>query len=622
LFAALRRLWEEREASVLIETPLSFRAGSLVSQRLQILLGFLEPVRGSLSYIARKIPKSLFRVTSLWFLIPLIVLMALESPSAPGRILQKFGADFVAGWLCQLVFLSVLIDALKGSLPRAAMLIPIIFYSSYYFEFWQQGVHVKLESDELRKTNPGTIVQFDSKLHSLVVDQADVFAATHSIPVVYQLEPSYVGDGYLSYRLIARNEIGAYLWRNTDDVQIFSVYFNDTIQSNVKELRIPERPPHKIINISAYDDPGEGWKDWNIGFRITTASFEGQVRGVFKSSYVGRLPMIPFFTIGCKFSSETSRRTCQAEFATERVPIESRPNSVDRTLYPDPVSIMLGIKALSDNQIAHFRNSDVGDDPPMRAPPGEDAAFAALRDIVDGRSPALSWATSFLIAGNPSRLAPFAAVMAKRFLDLSQIGLDVPGRLEHARLLAAGIVALGPAEFATVQDPLSGLARRDNSIRDNYPLLYVRLADAGPKMYSIYRDQFLAQNATERDKLLDVIAICRIGQADSELISAINSEWTKFDSGELTDKNYRSALFVALLKLGQESMLKDTGRPNSRILRGWYEAVLAGRGKTDVGPNNCMPMEWPENTYVPAVLAPRLRWANERWVLATESRPY
>jgi hypothetical protein len=611
LFAALRRLWEAREASVLIGAPLPFRAGPLVSQRLQILLGFLEPTRGLLSYIVRKIPKSLFRVTSLWFLIPLIVLMALELPSAPGRILQKFG------WLCQLVFLSLFIDALKGTLPRAAMLIPIIFYSSYYFEFWQQGVHVKLESDELRRTNPGMIVQFDSKLHSLVVDQADVFAATHSIPVVYQREPSYVRDGYLSYRLIARNEIEAYLRRNADDVQVFSVYLNDKIQSNAKELRIPERPPHKIISVSGYDDPGEGWKDWNIGFQINTASFEGQVRGVFKSGYVGRLPIVPFFTIGCKFSSETSKRTCQAEFATERVPMESRPNSVDRTLYPDPVSIMLGIKVLSDDQIAHFHNSDVGDAPPMRAAPGEDAAFGALQDVVSGRSAAISWAMSLLIASNPPRLAPFAAGMTKRFLDLSQTAAGVvPGRLEQARLLAGGIVALDPAEFATVQDQLSDFARRDNSIRDNYPLLYLRLADVGPRMYSIYRDQFLDQNATERDKLLAVTAICRIGQADSELISAINSEWAKFDSGEPTDNNYQTALFVALLKLGQESTIKDTGRPNSRILRGWYEAVLAGRGKTDVGPNNCMPMEWPENTYVPAFLAPRLRWANERWILA------
>ena len=81
-------------------------------------------------------PKSLLRVSSLWFAIALIVLMALEVPSAPGRILERFGADIVAGWLGQLVFLSLLIDALKGALPRAVALIPIIFYSSYYFAFW------------------------------------------------------------------------------------------------------------------------------------------------------------------------------------------------------------------------------------------------------------------------------------------------------------------------------------------------------------------------------------------------------------------------------------------------------------------------------------------------------
>jgi hypothetical protein len=625
MFAALRRLREEREASVLIEAPLSFSTGDLVSRRLRILLGFLQPTAGSLDYIIKKIPKSLLRVSSLWFVIALIVLMAFELPSTPGRILQKFGADIVAGWLGQIVFLSLFIDALKGTLPRAAMLIPIIFYSSYYFAFWQQGIHVKLESDELRRTNPGTIVQFDSKLHSLVMDQAGVFAAAHSIPVVYARDPSYVADGYLSYRLIAGNKIEGYLRRNADDVQIFSVYLNDTIQSNTKELRIPERPRHKIITVSGYDDSGRGWNDWNIGFQVTSLSFEGQVLGVFKSGYVHRLPVVPFFTIGCKSSSETSKRACRAEFAMERVPIESRPSSVDRTLYPDPISIMLGIKALSDDQIAHFRDSGVGDDPPMRAARGEDAAFVALRDIVGGRSPVLSWATSLIIASNPSRLAPFAAGMTKRFVDLIQIdAFDVPGRLGQARLLAAGIVALGPAEFVTVQDPLSNLARRDNSIRDNYPLLYLRLADAGPTMYSIYRDQFLAQNATERDKLLAVTAICRIGQADSELISAINSEWAKFDSGELKDNNYQTALFVALLKLGQETTVKNSGWPNSRVLRGWYEAVLAGRAKTDVGPNNCMPMEWPENTYVPAFLAPRLRWANEQWVPGQDSnlRPF
>ena len=182
-------------------------------------------------------------------------------------------------------------------------------------------------------------------------------------------------------------------------------------------------------------------------------------------------------------------------------------------------------------------------------------------------------------------------------------------------MLAAGIEALGPGEFATVQDLLSDAARKDNTIRDNHPLLYLRLADAGPKMYSLYRDQYLAQNATQRERLLAVVALCRIGQADSELISAIISEWAKLDLGELKDNNYQSALFVTLLKLGQESTVKSSGRPNSRTLQGWYEAVLAGRGKTDVGPNNCMPMEWLEATNVPAFLSPSLKWVNERWVL-------
>jgi hypothetical protein len=276
---------------------------------------------------------------------------------------------------------------------------------------------------------------------------------------------------------------------------------------------------------------------------------------------------------------------------------------------------MLGIKSLSHYEVVNFRNSYIGGNLLARAGPGEDAAFGTLQAVIDGRSPPLSWSTGFLVANNPHRLAPFAAAMTKRLTDLRHGGFDVPGRLEQIRLLVNGIVALGPVEFATVQDLLSELTtHRDVSILNTYPLLYLRLADAGPRMYSIYRDQFLAQNATEREKLLAVIAICRVGQADSELISAIYSEWAKFDSAELRDDNYQTALFVALLKLGQESTVKSSSRPNSQTTKAWYEAVLAGRGKTDVGPNNCMPMEWPEDTYVPRTLAPSLKWLNERWI--------
>ena len=195
------------------------------------------------------------------------------------------------------------------------------------------------------------------------------------------------------------------------------------------EIRIPETPEHSVISVSVNNDPGEGWKDWNIGVRTTSLMVGGRTIGVFKSAYVRRLPIAPFFTIGCKFSSKPPKRTCQADFRTEEISIESRPDSVDRTLCNEPVSIMLGIRALSKKDVEQFRGfgADAGIGAPMRGAPDEEAAFEALREIISGRSPTLSWEMSSLIASRPSRLAPLAAGMAKRFVELSQnIDVDVP----------------------------------------------------------------------------------------------------------------------------------------------------------------------------------------------------
>jgi hypothetical protein len=558
------------------------------------------------------ISHGLLRVPSLWFATALTALLVLEIPSTTGRLLEKLGTANFVGWLGQFVFLSLFVDALRGTLPRAVALIPILFYSSYYFAYWEQGVHITLTSEELRRTNPRDIVDFDPRSYSLVMDKADLFAASHSIAVVYAHDASFVRDEYVSYRLIARDKIKQYLSGNDSDVQILSVYWNDVIQPNVRELRFPERPKHRILSVTVHDDPGEGWKDFSVGMETTLLSLDGRIIGAFKSAYVRRLPIVPFFTIGCKFLVEPPTRMCKADFITEQMPIESRPDSVDRALYHDPVSIMLGIKGLSRMEMADLRGFS-GDAPP-RAAPGEDEAFEALRDVISGRSPALSWATLILISGDSSRLAPFAAGMAKRFLDLSRLeNADLPGHSEQAALLATGIAALGPAEFASVQGQLVDLAQSDG-LRDEYPLLYLRLADAGPKLFAIYRDQFLAQSRTQKEKLLAALAICRIGQADSELISAIKSEWSESDNDAAKADNYRAALFVALAKLGQETLLRSSARSSSKVLQGWYDAVLAGRGKTDVGPNNCMPLEWPRgNIYVPPFMAPRLQWTHEQW---------
>ena len=176
----------------------------------------------------QRISRDLIRAPSVWFIVALAALALLEIPSTTGRLLDKWGADVVAGWLGQLALLGLCVDALRGKLPRPVVLIPLLFYVSYYFAYWEQGAHIKLKSEELRRTNPGRIVAFDPRSSSLAMEKADAFAASYSVPVVYARDPSFVGDEYLSYRLVATDRIARYLSRNRDGVQVFSVYWNDS----------------------------------------------------------------------------------------------------------------------------------------------------------------------------------------------------------------------------------------------------------------------------------------------------------------------------------------------------------------------------------------------------------
>jgi hypothetical protein len=572
---------------------------------------FLAASRAIVQSILRSARAQILRIPSLWFVVALFCLLTLELIPASGRFLEQFDSFVFIGWLLQLVLLSLLVDALRGVLPRELLFIPVIFYSSYYFALWAQNKHISVESEKLTAENPANIIDFDPSLYSLVTERADEFVASHYIPVAYAYESTNIDDQYVSYRLMKKDDLSKYSYKNNDGSQILRVYLGDKLQQNVGVLRLVEQPKGHIVSVEVINDPGEGWKDWNIGTETTSLSLDNRVIGSFKRAFVRKLLAIPFFAVGCKTSAGSSKRNCYTEFMTREIWINSQPSSVDVALYDSPVSVMLGIRRLSKEEIA----GRISWNPPPQHPPGEDQAFDALRDVVEGRSPALSWSTSVLISGDQIRLAPFATGMAKRFLDLGRSdNANFPGRREQTALLATGIASLGRAEFETVQNLLADLARKEN-VRDEYPLIYLRLADSGAQLYPIYRDQFLAQNATQTQKLFAVLAICRMGQADSELISALKLEWA--ESGVTQPDNYRAALFVALTKLGQEDELRAAAQSSSRVMKAWYDAVLAGRGKTDVGPNNCMPMEWPgDYTYVPPSMAPSLRWVEQQWRVA------
>ena len=152
-----------------------------------------------------------------------------------------------------------------------------------------------------------------------------------------------------------------------------------------------------------------------------------------------------------------------------------------------------------------------------------------------------------------------------------------------------------------------GLAMR------KYPMIYVRMGEAGAMTLPFYRDQIMAGEIRGWQRMFPVLALCRIGEADADLVEEIKRRYNSVDlQGGGDPVNYKTALFVSLLKLGQEAFLRDN-HPDKGGRDQWYGDVLAGKGLTETGPNNCMPEDWPFSIHTSREVAPRLKWSRNGW---------
>ena len=576
----------------------------------------------------KRVSFSALRLVSFWSFLALLTLLLLQALSFSGPLLAAAGAAYVAGWLVHVGLFSLLVEALIGRFSRAIALLPIALYSGYYISYWQQNAHIQIKSSQLQNSNRANILNFNPNIYSLVMDQAQQFVASHDIPSVYSYNSGYRPSPYLSYRLISADSLPLILQQAGAELRTHSVYFDEKEQPNLRVAEIPERPPGKIVTVLVRDDPDTGWNNWNISEQTTELSLDGKTIGAYRSGFVQRLPIFPFLAIGCHFpagargASDTLVRKCYIDFVSERRPIESAPQGLDRARFDDPVSILLGIRGLTAGDFKTFRGYDdktaIAGSDRGNPPPTDGDAFDALQAIVNGQNIGAQWSSSSAIARNPGRLKPLAGGMAKRLLELVASNKTEPlARRQQIIALSTGLAALQPNDFASVGDGLSELLRRE-AAWDNFPALYLRLADLGPRVYPYYRDRFLSRDAGNIERLLASIAICRVGQADNELISAMRAEFSGNAPDRTSSDNFKASLFVTLLKLGQESYLKATYQTDAIPLKAWYGAVLSGKGKTDMGPNNCMPFEWPRAEFLPASVAPRLTWRDGAWDAAVQ----
>ena len=557
---------------------------------------------------------SLHKLMSFWALVAFVLLFGLQAFPLTGIFLMILGAALINGLLVHVCLLALLAEAFVGRAPRVLMIVPIAAYGAYYAIYVQQSLEIAQKSAEMRASNPGEVLDFDAQAYSLVTTHANTFVSEHEIPVVYEANTNFA-EGYLSYRLIRRDQCGI-VKDGQNRITTFGVHFGGVFQPQLCVMRFPEQPPFRRVTVVRRGDE-EIWKrKWDISDQVTEVSVDGAVIGTFRTASVWRLPAFPIAFVGCALISSTPAWKCGADFMRSHISIDGIPEGVDRARYDSPESVMLGIRKYTSSDLANFRGFEQNDDvlariagEPQRV---EDAVFALLQDIVDGKNPKLPHNMGFSLAQNPTRLAPFAEAMAKRFVELNDTAAnDVPNREGQVQALKTAIAALPRQTFPRVAEPIFAIIRQ-NGVWQRFPVLYIRAADAGGGTLEFYKHDFMHDTVRGYLRMLPVLAICRIGQADDELISEMKRRFAAHDAGR-DGLRYKSALVVTLFKLGQESFLRENAQSIPARSRDWMTAVLEHKGTTETGPNNCMAQEWPSTDYLGPVMQPTLQRTRDGW---------
>ena len=556
----------------------------------------------------------LFSLVSFDSFLALITLAALQYFPIPGVFLMIFGAALITGLLVHVFLASLFIEALIRRVPRVLALVPILAYGGYYVTYLDEAHRISVMNAELQAANPGRILDFDPKLHSIVMDQAQEFVKTHDVPVVYALDANYP-EAHLSYRLITRDQCSGIVRDTQNRVLSFGVLFNGVLQKNICLLRFPERPANKTVTVTVHGGPQEWKRDGTIRQEITEISIDVKSIGSFTTASIWRLPVFPTLLIGCVLNSGAPRWECFANFWRTNTSIGGAPASIDRAQFDDPVSVMLGIRKYAAADLSSFSGFDANaaalDYIREEAVRVEDKVFNVLRAIVDGENPKPTFNLGYSLATNPERLAPLAQDMTRRFGTLAGSPSQTPNRRAQLEALAMAIGALPHETFLSVALSLFEVVKADQSAWNSYPMIYVRVGEAGITMLPFYRDQFLSNRIRGWMRVLPVLALCRIGTADTELIEELKERYVAVDlQGGGQPNNYKTALFVTLLKLGQKPFL-ETNHPANSPRDAWYAQVLASKGLTKTGPNNCMPQTF--DVYATPEVAPSLRWTVNGW---------
>jgi hypothetical protein len=548
----------------------------------------------------QKLPKSI-----LLFLFTGVLFLAQHLPIV-GVFLMILGAPLWSVVTVNLGFLLMAKEARDRTLPRAAVVLPFLYFSIYAGITIAGHRQLFRLRQEIARNNQSVHVAFDPKQNDLVVE-AKVVSSTSSlskvpenlveaydIPVVYGDNGNPRIASHLSYRVVAKTVCDA-IGHSDPNVVTFAFQENGAFNFNLCLLRQPEDPTKPVLSVAAEETVET--QDWVMPTKVSAITLTNASNQSFtlKGGTAAPFTWLPAPVIGCALDSATPKWRCFAEFERDAYAPLAGKNSrdLDHNANTAAIAAALGLVAMP----ASSRISETASDPTVAQnlqsyqEKERDNELRRFHDLVtDLVLP--DWQFPYLLQ-HPELTAAEAPAMVQALQRAEEVTTVTRHGRQHNALkynnnnvrfvLSEMIGRLPEDAYAPLVPQLVEAAHADAnnaesgvgwSLQSQAPAFMIRLGDAAPaEMADLFAATLQAEHAPRDAQTTAVLGLCRAGpeyasKVKDDLLRLFASTG-RYNGGSIY---LHSALYVTLLRMGmKDAVVNDpTDGRRDRVFQ-WYQ---------------------------------------------------
>jgi len=551
----------------------------------------------------KRLPKSV-----LLFLFTGIVFLVQHVPYI-GIFLMILGAPLWSVVTINLGFLLMVKEVWDRSLPRAVVILPLLYFSVY------AGVTIaghrqlsRLRLD-ITRNNQVVHVAFDPKQNDLVVeDKVDSSSllggvpenllASYDIPVVYRTNGNLRIASHVSYRIVTKKVCDA-IGRGDPNVVTLAFQENGAFNVNLCLLRQPEDPTKPVVTVAAGETVET--QDWVLPTEVSSIAVTDARNQIFtlKGGTAAPFTWLPAPVIGCALISSIPEWRCFAEFQRDAHTPLAGQNSRDIDHNPNTTAVAaaLGLVSMPASSRVNGTTSDSTVAQSLKAyqEKERDNELKRFHDLVtDLALP--DWQFPYLLQ-HPELTAAEAPDMVHAIQRAEETTTVTRRGRVHTALkyknnnirlvLSEMIVRLPEDAYAPLVPELVEVMRADAantasgvgwSLQSEAPGFVLRLGDADlAEMANVFATTLQAEHAPRAAQTTAVLGLCRAGaeyasKAKEDLLRLFAST-SRYNGGSMY---LHSALYVTLLRAGmKDAVVNDsTDGRRDRVFQ-WYQEQFA-----------------------------------------------